>query len=193
MRRQAHRAHRHVLIEVPSIERASGDAGVQILRQGEFKRGKADGGLPSMEGGTQEEEEAPPPCRICASSLALSVSPITGSSDSPSKSTRSKTPTTHASTPTTPGSRQLRRLKPKPKLTRRNSRVMQKHRVHMLAMSDFSKQALKRAKLWYARESKKPDGLSLYEIADKARKEFNGVGPHAATIWKYVKANLQGM
>jgi hypothetical protein len=32
--------------------------------------------LCNMQGGTQEEEEAPPPCRICASSPALSVSPI---------------------------------------------------------------------------------------------------------------------
>ena len=151
-RRQAHRVRRRVLIEVPSIERASGDASVQILRQGEFKRNEEDGGPPSMEGGTQEEEEVPPPCRICASSPASSVSPITGSSDSPSKSTRSKTPTTHASTPTNPRSRRSPRLKPKPKLTRRNPRAMQKHRVNKLAMLDFSKQALKRATLWYACE-----------------------------------------
>ena len=70
---------------------------------------------------------------------------------------------------------------------------MQKHRVNKLAMSDFSKQALKMVTLWYARKSKKPDGLSSYEIAEKVRKEFDGVGPHAATIRKYVKANLQGM
>ena len=47
--------------------------------------------------------------------------------------------------------------------------------------------------MWYARKSKKPDGLSSYEIAEKVRKEFDGVGPHAATIRKYVNANLQGM
>ena len=61
-RRQAHRVRRRVLIEVPSVESASGDASVRILRQGEFKRDEADGGPPSMEGGTQEEEEVPPPC-----------------------------------------------------------------------------------------------------------------------------------
>ena len=70
---------------------------------------------------------------------------------------------------------------------------MQKHRVNKLAMLDFSKQALKRATLWYACKSKKPDGLSSYEIAEKVRKEFDGVGPHAATIRKYVDANLQGI
>ena len=70
---------------------------------------------------------------------------------------------------------------------------MQKHRVNKLAMLDFSKQALKRATLWYACKSKKPDGLSSYEIAEKVRKEFDGVGLHAATIHKYIKANLQGM
>jgi hypothetical protein len=71
--------------------------------------------------------------------------------------------------------------------------VMQKHRINKLATTHFSKQALKRATLWYARESKKPDGLSSYEIAQKVKKEFNGVGPHAATIRKYVMANLHGM
>lgn len=60
-------------------------------------------------------------------------------------------------------------------------------------MLDFSKQALKRATLWFARESKKPDGSSSYKIAEKVKKEFDGVGPHAATIRKYVEANLQGM
>jgi hypothetical protein len=53
---------------------------------------------------------------------------------------------------------------------------MQTHRINKLATTDFSKQALKRATLWYARESKKPDGLSLYEIAQKVKKEFNGMG-----------------
>jgi hypothetical protein len=85
-----------------------------------------------------KKKKKSPPCQICASSLASSVSPITGSSDSPSKSTQSKPPTIHASTPTTPGSRRSPRLKPKPKLTRRNPWAMQKHRVNKLAMSDFS-------------------------------------------------------
>jgi hypothetical protein len=49
---------------------------------------------------------------------------------------------------------------------------MQKH-----VTLDFSKQALKRVTLWYARESKKPDGSSSYKIAEKVRKEFDGVGP----------------
>ena len=96
-----------------------------------------------------------PPSQINVSSPVSSVSPITGSSDSPSKNTRSKTPTTHASTPTTRGSRESLRLKPKTKLTRMNPRAMQKHRVNKLAMSEFSKSALKRATLWYASESKK--------------------------------------
>jgi hypothetical protein len=129
-----------------------------------------------MEGSTQEEEATPPPRQISASSPASVVSPITGSTSS--TTSRSKTPT-----PATPESiRQSPRLQPKLKLTRRNPRTMQKHRINKLATTDFSKQALKRATLWYARESKKPDGLSSYEIAQKVKKEFNGVGPHAATI-----------
>ena len=56
-RQEVHPTYRRVLIEVPSIERASGDAGMQILQQGEFEHDKAYGGPPSMEGGTEEEEE----------------------------------------------------------------------------------------------------------------------------------------
>ena len=150
-----HCAHCRILIEVPSIKRASGNAGMQMVGQGEFNRGKANGSLPSMEGGTQEKEDDTPPQstqRIIAGIICV---PNYWVIRSPSKNTRSKTPTTHASTPTTPGCRQLPRLKPKPKLTWRNPRAMQKHRVNKLATSDFSKQALKRATLWFAHKSKK--------------------------------------
>ncbi len=70
---------------------------------------------------------------------------------------------------------------------------MQKHRVNKLAISDLSKQALKRATTWYAFESQKPNGLSSYQIVIKVKKEFDRVGPHAATIRKYVNAHLEGM
>jgi hypothetical protein len=59
---------------------------------------------------------------------------------------------------------------------------MQKARVNKLEQSDFAKRALKRATKWYAREVKKPGGLSSYEIAALVKKEYDGVGPHAATI-----------
>jgi hypothetical protein len=35
--------------------------------------------------------------------------------------------------------------------------------------------------------------LLLYEIAKKVKREYDGVGPHPATIWKYVNANIAGM
>ena len=40
---------------------------------------------------------------------------------------------------------------------------------------------------------KKPNGKSSYEIARLVRIEYDGVGPHAATIRRYVNANLSGM
>jgi hypothetical protein len=101
-----------------------------------------------MEGGKQAKKEVLPPISIGASKVgspASTVSPITtavtGSYSSPSTRSRTRTPTT----PTTPSSRRLPRSKPNMKLTRRNPRAMQKHRINKLAISDFSKQALKRA------------------------------------------------
>jgi hypothetical protein len=70
---------------------------------------------------------------------------------------------------------------------------MQKARVNKLEQSDFAKRALKRATKWYAREVKKPGGLSSYEIAALVKKEYDGVGPHAATIRRYLNNNLVGM
>ena len=85
------------------------------------------------------------------------------------------------------------KLKPKPRLIRKSSRAMQKARVNKLEQSDFAKRALKRATKWYAREVKKPGGLSSYEIAALVKKEYDGVGPHAATIRRYLNNNLVGM
>jgi hypothetical protein len=70
---------------------------------------------------------------------------------------------------------------------------MQKHCINKLTLSDFAKQAFKRATSWYARELKKPNGKSSYEIARLVQGEYDGVGPHAASIWRYVNANLVGM
>jgi hypothetical protein len=36
-------------------------------------------------------------------------------------------------------------------------------------------------------------GLSLYQIAKKVKREYDGVGLHPATIWKYVNANISGV
>ena len=70
---------------------------------------------------------------------------------------------------------------------------MQKVQVNKLAMSDFEKRALKTATRWYAREKNIPGGLSSYQIEKKVKQEYGGIGPHAATIRRYVNANLQGM
>ena len=70
---------------------------------------------------------------------------------------------------------------------------MQKHRVNKLAISDYVKSAFKRATSWYSRELKKPNGKSSYKIARLVQAKYDGVGPHAATIWRYVNANLVGM
>jgi hypothetical protein len=70
---------------------------------------------------------------------------------------------------------------------------MQNVRVNKLAQSDFAKRALKRATKWYAREVKKEDGLSSYEIAKRVNREYDGIGPAPATIRRYVQANLAGM
>ncbi len=70
---------------------------------------------------------------------------------------------------------------------------MQNARGNKLAQSDFAKRALKRAIKWYAREVKKEDGLSSYEISKRVKSEYDGIGPHPATIRRYVNANLVGM
>ena len=41
--------------------------------------------------------------------------------------------------------------------------------------------------------AKKTDGKSSYEIARLVKCEYDGVGPHPTTIWRYVKENLAGM
>jgi len=48
--------------------------------------------------------------------------------------------------------------------------------------TDHAKCALKRATKWYAKEKNKTGGLSSLQIEAKVKKEFDGVGPHAATI-----------
>ena len=39
---------------------------------------------------------------------------------------------------------------------------------------------------WCAKEKNKTGGLSLLQIEAKVKKEFDGVGPHTATIWRYI-------
>jgi hypothetical protein len=70
---------------------------------------------------------------------------------------------------------------------------MHKFRINRLATSDHAKRALKRATKWYAEEKKKHEGLSLVQIAEKVKKQYDGVGPHHATIRRYVNTNLVGM
>jgi hypothetical protein len=82
---------------------------------------------------------------------------------------------------------------PKEKQIQKTARAMQKHCVNKLAKSEHMKSALKRASTWYTREQDKSDGLSSYEIARRVKKKFDGIGPHATTIRKYVNANIAGM
>ncbi len=70
---------------------------------------------------------------------------------------------------------------------------MQKFRINKLAGPDHAKHALKRATTWYAQEKDKPSGLLSYQIEKKVKKEYDGVGLHAATIWRYINANIAGM
>ena len=41
--------------------------------------------------------------------------------------------------------------------------------------------------------AKKTDGKSSYKIARLVKFEYDGVGLHPTTIWRYVKENLAGM
>ena len=70
---------------------------------------------------------------------------------------------------------------------------MQKFWINKLASLDHAKRAFKRATRWYAQEKDKPGGLSSRQIEAKVKREYDGVGPHAATIRRYVNANLAGM
>ncbi len=81
---------------------------------------------------------------------------------------------------------------PKEKLIRKTARAMQKHHVNKLAKSEHMKSALKRLSTWYACEKDKSDGLSSYEIVRRVKKEFDGIGPHATTIWKHENNNNDG-
>jgi len=97
-----------------------------------------------------------------------------------------RTPTT-PTTPTTPGGMRTTQPRQKQRLIRNSAGGMQKFRINKLAASDHAKRALKRATSWYAKELKKTGGLSSYQIEAKVKKEFDGVGPHAATIRRYMR------
>jgi hypothetical protein len=121
------------------------------------------------------------------------VSPLTNQTISANATTSQELSLSPPSMPQTPGGLLLTRSKPMAKLMRKNSRVIQKVQINKLSKWDFAKCAVKRAKKWYAREKNKPGGLSGYQIAEKVKKEYDGVGPHPATIRCYVNANLVGM
>jgi hypothetical protein len=122
----------------------------------------------------------------------MTVSPLTTQTSTvrglPSTLTMPRMPTT----PTTPGGTRPTRPRPKQKLIRKLAGGMQKFRINKLAASDHAKRALKRATRWYAQEKNKPGRLTSLQIEAKVKKEFDGVGPHAATIQQYVKANIAG-
>ncbi len=92
--------------------------------------GKASGG-----------KTKPPPTNLVETSTAgtLTVSPLTNSLQ------RQQAASSQISTPRrSHGGSQSPKLKPKPRLIRRNSRAMQKARVNKLAQSDFAKLAIRR-------------------------------------------------
>ena len=144
-------------------------------------------------------KKAPPDIIDTATAATTTVSPLTTVRGDPSTqgtTTTSRTPPrtpTTPTTPTTPDGTRATQPKPKQRLIRKSAGGMQKFRINKLAASDHAKRALKRATSWYAKELKKTGGLSSYQIAAKVKKEFDGVGPHAATIRRYINANIAGM
>ena len=149
-------------------------------------------------------KKAPPNVIDTATAATTTVSPLTTVRGGPSTQaattqatttppmTPPRTPTT-PTTPTTPGGTRTTHPRPKQRLIRKSAGGMQKFRINKLAASDHAKCALKRATNWYAREKNKTGGLSSIQIEAKVKKEFDGVGPHAATIRRYVNANIAGM
>jgi hypothetical protein len=138
-------------------------------------------------------KKAPPDSIDTATAATTTVSPLTTVRGDPSTQgttttprTPPRTPTT-PTTPTTPDGTWATQPKPKQRLIRKSAGGMQKFRINKLAASDHAKRALKRATSWYAKELKKTGGLSSYQIAAKVKKEFDGVGPHAATIRRYMR------
>jgi hypothetical protein len=120
----------------------------------------------------------------------MSMSPLTNQT---SVVQGQSTPRTTPRTPTTPGSMRAMRPKPKQKLIRKSAGGMQKFWINKLALSDHAKRAFKRATRWYIQEKDNPGGLSSRQIEAKVKREYDGVGLHAATIWRYVNANIAGM
>ena len=146
-------------------------------------------------------KKAPPDIIDTATAATTTLSPLTtvrgdpsaqATTPPPPRTTPPRTPTT-LTTPTTPGGTRATQPKPKQRLIRKSAGGMQKFRINKLTASDHAKHALKRATGWYGKELKKTGGLSSYPIEAKVKKEFDGVGPSAVTIWRYINANIAGM
>ena len=75
---------------------------------------------------------------------------------------------------------------PKVKRIRRTASAMQQDRMNALQKSNHYKEALKRATLEYAAESKKSNGKSAEKIASEVKLQHDGVGPNPRTITRYV-------
>ena len=128
-----------------------------------------------------------------AVSVAASRTGRTGSSLSPM--TEPTTATTDASAaPRTPEQDDAAiQLKPKRKQIRHTASGMQQRRVNKYDVDDHSKKAFKRATSWYQNEvGKKSKGLSSREIAEKVKVEFDGVGPSATTLQRYINNGIAG-
>ena len=75
---------------------------------------------------------------------------------------------------------------PKPSQERMTATTKQQQRAGKLAITIHKKRAHKRATSWYAKEKEKENGLAAESICKKKREEFDGHGPSARTILRYV-------
>jgi hypothetical protein len=150
----------------------------------------------TYEKATGGKTKASHPILVDLSTAGMStVSPLTIQTMSANATTSQELSLSPPLMPPTPGDMLSTRSKPKAKLIRKNSRAMQKVWINKLSKSkwDFAKRAVKRATKWYAQEKNKPGGLLSYQIAEKVKKEYDGLGPHLATIYRYINANLVSM
>ena len=85
-------------------------------------------------------------------------------------------------------------LFPQPKLkrVRRTASAMQLDRANTLLKRNHYKEAVKRATLEYAAESKNPAGKSASQIAAEIKLQHDGVGPDARTITRYINEYNHG-
>ena len=75
---------------------------------------------------------------------------------------------------------------PKPSQERKTATAKQQQRAGKATIKNHKKRAHKRATSWYAKEKEKENGLAAETISKKVKEEFDGHGPSARTIQRYV-------